>query len=72
MKQHNYKQYIEQHKYKKYIEQHKYKQYIEQNKYKKIYRTTKITKEQHKLQLIWKSAGRAPSFRILPWHLPYN
>jgi hypothetical protein len=27
--------------------------------------------EQHK-QLMWKSAGRAPSLRVLPWHLPYN
>jgi len=23
-------------------------------------------------QLIWKSAGRAPSLRVLPWNLPYN
>jgi hypothetical protein len=21
---------------------------------------------------MWKSAGRAPSLRVLPWHLPYN
>ena len=21
---------------------------------------------------MWKSAGRAPSLRILPWYLPYN
>jgi hypothetical protein len=21
---------------------------------------------------MWKSGGRAPSLRILPWHLPYN
>jgi hypothetical protein len=21
---------------------------------------------------MWKSAGHAPSFRVLPWHLPYN
>ena len=27
--------------------------------------------EQHN-SLIRKSAGRAPSLRILPWHLPYN
>jgi hypothetical protein len=24
------------------------------------------------LALIWKSVGRAPSLRVLPWHLPYN
>jgi hypothetical protein len=23
-------------------------------------------------QTFWKSAGRAPSLRVLPWHLPYN
>jgi len=28
-----------------------------------IYRTT---------QKFWKSAGRAPSLRVIPWHLPYN
>ena len=27
--------------------------------------------EQHN-PLIWKSAGRAPSLRGIPWHLPYN
>jgi len=21
---------------------------------------------------MWKSAGRAPSLRVLPWHLPYT
>jgi len=21
---------------------------------------------------MWKSEGRAPSLRVLPWHLPYN
>jgi hypothetical protein len=21
---------------------------------------------------MWKTAGRAPSLRVLPWHLPYN
>ena len=31
-----------------------------------IHRTTQITTEQHKQQLIWKSAGRAPSLRVLP------
>jgi hypothetical protein len=34
--------------------------------------THKLYIEQHKLQLIWKSAGRALSLRVLPWHLPYN
>jgi len=29
----------------------------------KIYRTT---------QQFWKSAGRAPSLWVIPWHLPYN
>jgi uncharacterized integral membrane protein len=37
-----------------------------------IHRTAQITTEQHKLQLLWKSARRAPSLRVLPWHLPYN
>jgi len=37
-----------------------------------IYRTTQITREQHRKQIIWKSAGRAQSLRVLPWHLPYN
>jgi len=37
-----------------------------------IHRTTQITTEQHKLQLIWKIADRGPSLRVLPWHLPYN
>ena len=23
-------------------------------------------------QKFWKSAGRAPSLRVIPWHLPYN
>jgi len=25
-----------------------------------------------KTQKFWKSAGRAPSLQVLPWHLPYN
>ena len=29
----------------------------------KIHRTT---------QKFWKSAGRAPSWLVIPWHLPYN
>jgi hypothetical protein len=37
-----------------------------------IHRTTQITTEQHKKQLMWFSAGRAPSLRVLPWHLTYN
>ena len=27
--------------------------------------------EQHN-DLVLKSAGRAPSVRVIPWHLPYN
>ena len=23
-------------------------------------------------QQFWKSAGRAPSWLVIPWHLPYN
>jgi len=30
---------------------------------KEIHRTT---------QKFWKGAGRAPSLRVLPWHLAYN
>jgi hypothetical protein len=37
-----------------------------------VHRTTQITTEQQKQQLMWKSASRAPSLRVLPWHLPYN
>jgi len=37
-----------------------------------IHRTTQITTEQHKYKLTWKGAGRAPSLRVTPWHLPYN
>jgi len=44
-----------------------------------IHKTTQITIQNstnnnrpHKYQLIWKSAYRAPSLRLLPWHLPYN
>ena len=25
-----------------------------------------------KTQQFWKSAGRAPSLLVIPWHLPYN
>ena len=38
--------------------------------------THKQYKERHKTNnkqhSFWKSAGRAPSLRVLPWHLPYN
>jgi len=26
----------------------------------------------HRTQQFWKSAGRAPSWLVIPWHLPYN
>jgi len=39
---------------------------------KTIHVTTQETKEQHKKQLTWKSADRAPSLLVLPWHLSYN
>ena len=39
-----------------------HKQYIQQ------YKTTIHTTTQQ----FWKSAGRAPSWLVLPWHLPYN
>jgi len=48
-------------------------QYVFTNK-QTIHRTTQSTKkyiEQHN-SLIGKSAGRAPSLRGIPWHLPYN
>jgi len=35
------------------------------------HRTTQIRTEQHKYKLMWKSAGPAPSLRVLPW-LPAN
>jgi hypothetical protein len=38
------------------------KQNIERTK-QTIHRTT---------QQFWKSAGRAPSWLVIPWHLPYN
>jgi hypothetical protein len=34
-----------------------------------IHRTTQITTEQHKQQLMCKSARHAASLRVLPWHL---
>jgi len=24
------------------------------------------------MQKVWKSEGRAPPLRVIPWHLPYN
>jgi len=33
-----------------------------------MHRTTQITTKQHKYKLMWKSAGRAPSLQVLPWH----
>jgi len=37
-----------------------------------IHRTTRNKQyiEQHKT--FWKSAGRASSWLVIPWHLPYN
>jgi len=37
-------------------------QYTERHK-QTVHRTT---------QKFWKSTGRAPFLRVLPWHLPYN
>jgi hypothetical protein len=37
-----------------------------------IHRTTQITTEKHKWQLILKSASSAPSLQVLPWHFPYK
>ena len=39
-----------------------HKQYAERHKTNNTQNNTKV----------WKSAGRAPSLRVLPWHLPYN
>ena len=37
------------------------------------YSTHLHTQTIHRTTLkFWKSAGRAPSLRVLPWHLPYN
>ena len=62
-----HKQYIEQHiRQKQYIKHHnKCKQYTEQHNRHKQWIV------QHS-SLIRKSAGRAPSLRGIPWHLPYN
>jgi site-specific recombinase XerD len=45
-----------------------------------IHTTTQLTNllegflgfETRVVKLIGKSAGRAPSLRVIPWHLPYN
>ena len=40
-----------------------------------ISRTTQLTETIHTrrtTQNFWKSAGRAPSWLVIPWHLPYN
>jgi len=45
-----------------------------------VHRTTQLTNQNDTINnnnntinhLIWKSAGRAPSLRVIPWHLPYN
>jgi hypothetical protein len=48
--------------HKQYIEQHnRHKQYIEHK-----------WQQNNANNNIWKNAGRAPSLRVLPWHLPYN
>ena len=39
-----------------------HKQYTERHKTNNTWNNTTV----------WKSAGRAPSLRVLPWHLPYN
>ena len=36
-----------------------------------IYNNTKQTIHRT-TQQFWKSVGRAPSWQVLPWHLPYN
>jgi len=36
-----------------------------------IHRTTQ-NKQYIENKNFWKSAGRAPSLRVIPWHLPYN
>ena len=49
---------------------HIYTQTIhEHNGHKTIHRTTPLIRGTTQLK---KSAGRAPSLRGIPWHLPYN
>ena len=47
------------------------KQYIERYKTNNTYSDTKQTIHRA-TQQFWKSAGRAPSWLVIPWHLPYN
>ena len=52
-----------------------HKQYRERHKTNNIQINTKIhrtAQKIHRKTKIRKSAGRAPSLRVLPWHLPYN
>jgi uncharacterized integral membrane protein len=37
-----------------------------------IHRTIKKQTIHGTTQQFWKSAGRAPSWLVIPWHLPYN
>ena len=37
-----------------------------------VHRTINTKKVHRTTQQFWKSAGRAPSWRVTPWHLPYN
>ena len=38
-----------------------------------IYKQNDTKQTKHKTtQQFWKSAGRAPSWLVIPWHLPYN
>jgi len=37
-----------------------------------VHRTTQNKQYFRTIQQLWKSAGRAPSWRVIPWHLPYN
>jgi len=39
---------------------------------KTIHRTTQNKQYIYSNTTIWESAGRAPSWLDLPWHLPYN
>ena len=52
-----------------------HKQHRERHKTNNIWNNTKIHRTQkihRKNTTTRKSAGRAPSLRVLPWHLPYN
>jgi hypothetical protein len=41
-----------------------------QNDTKQTIRST--TQNLRTIQKFWKSAGRDPTWRVIPWHLPYN